>query len=65
MIYQLGGSHIDLSKLEYISETKRFEASNSLYFQYQLNGTLFTSTSDEFEHRSDLINAWKDYKESK
>ena len=65
MIYKLKNTYIDLSKLEYISPEKRFGSGDVLYFQYQVNSTVFTTNGDEYLERDNLIHAWKNFKEKK
>lgn len=72
MIYDIGDTVIDLSKLEYVSKVFVYapENQNGFDFNYQINGCVYSSHSYGNEGsakyiRDNLIKAWKEYKDQK
>ena len=79
MIYQMRDVHLDLSKLEFISEImtdfdRRIKGEGDYptvyYFRYSINGFTWNTNTDVNKNniikiREDLITTWKNYKDKK
>lgn len=81
MIYQLDNDHIDLGKVEFISNIKEEYTYNitisadkiysgRYYFDFQINGLSYSCDMIEDKenmkvHRENFLNAWKQYQKRK
>lgn len=71
MIYKIGENHADLSKLEHVSKIEPdWENIKNYMFTYSINGFTWNSPRNKslgtiIQMHSDLLDAWKLYKESK
>ena len=79
MIYQLDDDHIDLRKVELISNIKEdsdfigypgAKGNGNFYFDFQVNGVKYSSDMDKCKEnieiqREHFLNEWKEYKEER